>query len=206
MQSRVDTLYIPQINDFVVFRENENGNLLVGNVFDINFYFLNSKIHADVFVKVTLEFTLFSHFPKIWHLLSFPFSRQVEPFDIFKQKWQCYFQATLNASLQYCAEKLPVSLLDLVEKLLNDARWNYFKYEIGEYSYSEIIPYPIYFNLIYQRLLNNYYRSIRSFLFDLKHIFYNSLRFNGYGSSLYNLANELMTFIREELEILGIEM
>ena len=56
-----------------------------------------------------------------------------------------------------------ILLEEILQRVLNEEKWIPFRYPVDFSEYPEYyaaVPYPIYTELIYKRLKNNYYRQI----------------------------------------------
>ncbi|KAI9204234.1 uncharacterized protein BJ171DRAFT_506662 [Polychytrium aggregatum] len=66
-------------------------------------------------------------------------------------------------------------------------------------NYLQEIPYPVYLEMVHERLCNNYYRRIEALEWDLNVMLANALHFNLPGSDIYNDAKELIPFMIDKL-------
>lgn len=63
-----------------------------------------------------------------------------------------------------------ILLEEILQRVLNEEKWIPFRYPVDFSEYPEYyaaVPYPIYTELIYKRLKNNYYRQNAVILFRI---------------------------------------
>ena len=66
-----------------------------------------------------------------------------------------------DVSLECIDDEDKIVIEEILQKVLNEEKWIPFRYPVDFSEYPEYyaaVPYPIYMELIYKRLKNNYYR------------------------------------------------
>lgn len=72
--------------------------------------------------------------------------------------------------LEFINSEENILIQEILRKVLSEERWIPFRYPVDFSEYPEYyaaVPYPIYIELIFKRLKNNYYRQISvSYIFN----------------------------------------